>query len=115
MIKNLLEETKKILQENNKTLDDIIWVGCEDFSIPTEDFLKLANDIYDAGFGGCEVCLDLIIVGNDWWLERHEYDGSEWWEYKSIPIYKECKKVKSVFVTDWDYYLKNNLIKEKGE
>lgn len=19
------------------------------------------------------------------WLERHEYDGSEWWEYKTMP------------------------------
>jgi hypothetical protein len=26
--------------------------------------------------------LDLIIVGDNWWLERKEYDGSEWFEFK---------------------------------
>lgn len=26
-----------------------------------------------------------MVVGDDWWLERHEYDGSEWWEFKRLP------------------------------
>lgn len=26
-----------------------------------------------------------MIVGDDWWMERHEYDGSEWWEFKELP------------------------------
>jgi len=30
---------------------------------------------------------DLYVVGEDWWLERGEYDGSEWWEFKRLP---EC-------------------------
>lgn len=25
---------------------------------------------------------DLIVCGKNWWLERHEYDGAEWWEFK---------------------------------
>jgi hypothetical protein len=29
--------------------------------------------------------LKIIVVGKDWWLERHEYDGSEWWEFKTMP------------------------------
>ena len=40
---------------------------------------------YDNGFGGAEVHGDLKIVGNDWWMERGEYDGSEWWEFKTLP------------------------------
>lgn len=28
---------------------------------------------------------DLIIVGDTWWLERHEYDGCEWFEFKELP------------------------------
>lgn len=24
-------------------------------------------------------------MGDDWWLERHEYDGSEWFELKELP------------------------------
>ena len=47
-------------------------------------FLKNLDFEYDAGFGGQEVC------GNMWytdgtWSERGEYDGSEWWDYKSCP------------------------------
>ena len=37
------------------------------------------------GFGGAEVNENLFVVGADWWLERHEYDGSEWWEFKTLP------------------------------
>lgn len=33
--------------------------------------------------------MGLIVVGKDFWLERHEYDGSEWWEFKSIPMEPE--------------------------
>ena len=29
--------------------------------------------------------MDLLIVGKDFWLERVEYDGSEWWEFKTMP------------------------------
>ena len=29
-----------------------------------------------------EVAEDLVVVGDNWWIERHEYDGNEWWEYK---------------------------------
>ena len=29
--------------------------------------------------------MDLIVVGKDFWIERHEYDGSELWEFKRMP------------------------------
>ena len=41
--------------------------------------------------------MDLLIVGDDWWLERHEYDGAEWWEFKTLPCEPfEEKKVAGV-------------------
>lgn len=84
---NLFEETIKELKEHGKTIDDIRWVGCKDYSIFFEDFIELArNTNYDDGYGAPQVCIDLLVVGKDFWLERHEYDGSEWWEYKSIPV-----------------------------
>lgn len=82
---NLLKETKYILKEHNKTLDDIEWVGGSDFSISKKQFIELADSEYDNGFGGQEVATDLMVVGNGFWLERHQYDGSEWWEYKQVP------------------------------
>lgn len=40
---------------------------------------------YDNGFGGQEVVTDLVILGDNWWLERGEYDGSEWWGFRTVP------------------------------
>jgi hypothetical protein len=49
-----------------------------------EMFLELLDFEYDDGFGGQE------IYGHIWyedgtWSERRDYDGSEWWEYMSVP------------------------------
>lgn len=82
---NLLEETEEILKNNNKTLLDIEWFGCRGFEVPISKLIDLLDVKYDSGFGSPEVVTDLVLVGKDFWLERHEYDGSEWWEYKSIP------------------------------
>jgi len=48
--------------------------------------LKLADVCYNNSFGGQEIAEDLLIVGEDWWMERCEYDGSEWWEFKTMPV-----------------------------
>ena len=83
---NLLEETVQILKENNKTLDDILWIGTKDFTVDKKLALKIfGRTNYDSGFGAQEVAYDLLVVGAGWWLEREEYDGSEWWSYKELP------------------------------
>ena len=91
---NLKNSTLNILRQHNKLPSDIKWVGCASFKIPIEEFWKLADRQYDGGYGTQEVAGDLIVVGNSWWLERHEYDGSEWWEYKELP--QEPEKILSV-------------------
>lgn len=52
-----------------------------------DKFESVANLVmYDAGFGETVINPNLKIVGVDnWWLERAEYDGSEWWDYKEFP------------------------------
>lgn len=90
---NLLQETKDVLEENGKTLDDIRWIGvCAAtemhsvvgfYEIPIEVFMMKADRDYDEEFGSTHVNETLVIVGDGWWLERAEYDGSEWWEFKS--------------------------------
>ena len=83
---NLLSETKKVLKVYDKNPSDVKWIGSLSYGyFDWEYFSKIANIDYDDGFGGQEVASDLKIVGDNWWLERHEYDGSEWWEYKSLP------------------------------
>ena len=87
-LQNLLKETIEILQHNNKTPDDVVWVGTRDGEIATlwSTFSMWAVTFdYDSGFGGARVNQSLTVVGDDWWLERGEYDGSEWWEFKTLP------------------------------
>ncbi len=83
---NFWNETIEELKENGKEWKDVRWVGTSDTRIELASFKERANFNYDSGFGGDEINLDLLVVGTDWWLERHEYDGSEWWEFKSLPL-----------------------------
>lgn len=99
MINNLLKETIECLNDNNKQPSDVLWVGrnCYDWAKKEQvvykntwdNFCLKANFEYDAGFGGNEIPMDLIVVGKDFWLERREYDGSEWWEFKTMPVEPE--------------------------
>lgn len=91
---NLYSETEKILNDNGKDFWDILWVGGDDFQIELRDFLELSNKYYNNGYGRQEVATDLKLVGKDFWLERHEYDGAEWWEYKTLPQIKNLPMVK---------------------
>ena len=82
-----LDETKEILKLHGRIPGDVKWCGAVGYGYFTwQDFAKLSRKDYHRGFGGAEVAGNLIVVGDDFWLERHEYDGSEWWEFKSMPV-----------------------------
>ena len=89
---NLLEETIDVLKKEWKKEDDVLWCGSEDFWFTWEEFKKVADTIYDKGYGAPKVATDLVVVGKDFWLERHEYDGAEWWELKTTPKKPEIHK-----------------------
>lgn len=91
---NLWEETIQEINNSNHSIDDIDWIGGSKCYIDVQDFIKMAaQTYYDAGYGGQEVAEDLVIVFKDnTWLERAEYDGSEWWRYKAVPQ-KPVKKI----------------------
>ena len=102
---NLLKETKDVLSGFGKTPNDIEWIGSEDGYITLETFKRLADTNYDSGFGGAEVATDLIIVGKDFYMTRGEYDGSEWWDYHSMDLFKKPdNELKVVRLTNgsWD-------------
>lgn len=87
---NLWEETIEFLKENGKTFDDVLYIQGNDFKVTKETFESVAKKTnYDAGFGAQHVATDLVLVGDGWWIERCEYDGSEWWEFKTIPTEKD--------------------------
>ena len=99
---NLLKETLEILKENGKSITDIKWIGGDDWSLsPDEvDIKTVINFDYDDGFGWVEIEEDFVVVGDDWWLERHEYDGSEWWEFKTLPQKPSSQAIKRIKTTD---------------
>jgi len=92
---NLLQETLDDLKELGLCPENVDFVTDGKVSMSWKDFVEVANFDYDEGFGGNEIYLGLKIVGDNWWLERREYDGSEWWEYKKKPNshlhYGECR------------------------
>jgi len=88
---NALKELIKELEELSKTTDNIVAIRISNdddyFGEPLEyniTTLEELNFEYDNGFGVQELYGYVLLDDNDW-LERHEYDGSEWWEYKKYP------------------------------
>ena len=99
--RNLLEETINIMNENGYTEADVSFCELSDKSwnrkenkweysyqqFSFETFKKIADFEYNCDFGGANINESLKIVFNDnSWLERGEYDGSEWWELRKCPL-----------------------------
>lgn len=108
---NFLKETIEKLNENGKSESDVLWVGRgiyygfynqtnEEYKSTWEDFKTKADFDYDDGYGGNVIAMDLIVVGKDFWLERHEYDGSEWWEFKTMP--KEPEETREIRLKEYE-------------
>ena len=92
---NLWKETIRVLEEHGKTFENVEYIQGTDFGITKENFEKVAKKSnYNSGFGSPKVAEDLVVVGDNWWIERRDYDGSEWWEYKEKP--KQISKIKEV-------------------
>lgn len=90
---NFLDDLNATLKSHDKKLSDILWVGTETYQVDLDLFFQNANFYYDSGFGSHKIPLDLIVVGDNWWLERGEYDGSEWWIFrKNIAKPTEIRK-----------------------
>ena len=89
MRRNLWEETIGILKDHSLTWEDVDAVVLEgdNVIISKKNFEEVARKTnYDSGYGSAEIRGDLVIVGWNWWLERREYDGAEWWELKTMPF-----------------------------
>lgn len=105
-MKNLLFETRDVLEEHGKTFEDVKWIGNKNFYVDIDKFMELANTKYNSNYGCEKVANDLMIVGSNWWLERAEYDGAEWWEFKQMP--KKPKKELELKALTCDQAKKNN-------
>lgn len=62
---------------------------------------RLKNYNYDSWYGGQELFWE-IVFNDGTWLERWEYDGSEWREYKKTPEIKDYELFRNV-EKKWNY------------
>ena len=85
---NLLKETKRDIERFGKSPDDIEYIGSADgYCCTWAEFQTLAAIDYDRSYGAAEIATDLVILFRDrTWMERGEYDGSEWWDYRTPPV-----------------------------
>lgn len=96
---NLLTETLEALEDCGKCEADVLFCSLGGY-FSFEKFKELAKNInYDSGYGSAEVN-DIVIVGDNWWLERGEYDGSEWWEFKTIPIKPDHEAINPILISN---------------
>ena len=49
-----------------------------------QSFLSALDFNYDNGYGGQNL-FGIVWLNDGTWLERGEYDGSEWWEHRVRP------------------------------
>jgi len=98
---NALNELINMCKWCWKSLEDIDywWVGWDDGNqcIFNSDSIEIMKKFlqdnysnYDNGWGSQELYWEIVFKDKTW-LERWEYDGSEWWEYKKCPERKLSK------------------------
>jgi hypothetical protein len=68
--------------------EDVIRLKTEYTSEEYEEFLNKLDFEYDSGFGGQNL-YGTIWCADNIWLERGQYDGSEWWVYNEYPEIEE--------------------------
>lgn len=101
---NLLQETIEDIAQAGKTPENIVFIGSEETGhrCTWDEFRVLADVEYNGGFGSQKVASDLIIVfddGSKMW--RHEYDGSENWDYSTpFKVPAQTKSVNRLVVKD---------------
>lgn len=117
MMMNLLAETIERLGQQGKQTADVRWVGNQHGFAAWDRFEIDADFDYNAGFGGTNVLTSLVVVGENWWLERHEYDGSEWWEFKTIPVKPamHCAVLRLHDRTGYEYVLDSAICREVND
>lgn len=92
-VANLLEETLEKLARCGLTTRQVQWVGWSNGwqVVSWETFVQFANCEYDNASATPQVHHELVVVGENWWLERDlvvnesSGDKQEEWVYRSIP------------------------------
>jgi len=98
---NLLKETIAQISNVDKTIEDIIAINIYKFNLETEEYeillktdkvnnkiFKNLDILYDNTYGTQEI-EGIILFNDNSWLNREEYNSSEWWKYNKAPTINE--------------------------
>lgn len=91
---NALEELEELKIEWDSIV--ALRININEVSIIYEAFIdsidelkeKLSKINYDDDYG-CQYLFGYILMIDDSWYERYQYDGAEWWEHKVRPTKAE--------------------------
>jgi len=122
---NALREFKNTLDDLDYTIDDIssmvivymnsythgpkIIINSEEGYLTLADIANLDFE-YDDGYGSQEL-FGVVVFKDGTWLDREEYDGSEWWDYRKCPTYNDIIAELCKLHVSPDY--KDDLIQKK--
>jgi hypothetical protein len=85
---NLLSETIVAIDRAHQWIENIVYIGspAHHFAATWAEFMQVSDFSYDNGYGSARIPEELVILFRDnSWLERGEYDGAEWWQFKKPP------------------------------
>jgi hypothetical protein len=105
---NLLDETLEDMRVAQQSPETVAWVGDgKELAISWDAFIAIASDtVYNESYGSAEIAGDLVVLFIDGtWLERAEYDGSEWWDHKKTPTLTYAASFKNVLATNYEHSL----------
>lgn len=91
-MRNLQRETLDAIVRAGKTVEDIAYCSITiDVNYKQQELLKgkildidKLDFMYENGYGSQKIN-GFIVFNDKTWLERSEYDGSEWWDYRKCP------------------------------
>jgi len=112
------KEIEDALAKHGYTLDNVYWIGSRDGHYvmnPNVFMATFGDQMYDSGYGSPELPTDLVMVMKDnSWFERYEYDGSEGWEYQFAPRVDNVHKGFNKIISDIGYQNMKEVQEENG-
>lgn len=96
----LLKTTLRDLQKNGKSPKDIRYIQTSKFNFSWENFKNAADFELGGQYYSHIVKMDLVIVGDDWWMERECDDAYmfNYWVFRQFP--KRLSNTKEISKND---------------
>lgn len=88
---NAKKELMEAISNRGKSLEDIIAYKIIFHEWYDREIVKTIDELdfeYDSGYGS-QMLYGIVLFNDNSWLERSEYDGSEWWTYISVPTIED--------------------------